>query len=356
MQEKREIFPDLDHIRIIYCTPTEFGKCLPLEIENTIDGWQARYIGTPSNGSLKIEPYYEINNEGDSIVVFREYLEDGRANGKYILHKSTWLVNGYDGVSYISSPKNDTIDFYTNIIEDGTIFTANPDAKEAIRKTMEYEGNDPIGCGSERRDLNMAYLIHSNPSIIHERIKVEDLLIHDSPDGKLRIYTFNGYTGGNGAGSNYDIGILQYETRNGEIAVLDYFTTLLYNSLTDFGEANFPYCTINSVQNVAIGGDNYYLIEALFNDSQPMSLNGSDEFFKTDDTVLFAFTIKNVKLTPARILEKDWKIEIIGSQETKELHFSYDKRTNMVRVPVVEGDGHLFNGKYRELKIGNKNL
>jgi hypothetical protein len=352
MQEKREILPDLEHIRIIYCTPTEFGRCLPLEIENAIDGWQAHYIGTPSKGSLKIEPHYEFNNDGDSIVVFLEYLEDGKANGKYILHKSNWFVNGYDGVSYISSQRNDTIDFYTKIIEDGTVFTANPDAKEAIRKTMEYEGNDPIGCGSERRDLNMAYLIHSNPDLIHERIKVEDLLTHDSPDGKLRIYTFTGYTGGNGAGSNYDIGILQYKTGNGEIAVLDYFTTLLYNSLTDFGETNFPYCTINSVRNVAIGGNNYYLIEALFNDSQPMSLNESDEFLKTDDTVLFAFTIKDGKLTPAHILEKDWKIEIIGSQETKELHFGFDKATNMVRVPIVEGDGHLFNGKYRELKIG----
>ena len=216
---------------------------------------------------------------------------------------------------------------------------------------MEFEGNDPIGHGSERRDLNMVYLIHSNPGALHESIKVEDLSIHDSPDGKLRIYTFDGFTGGNGVGSHYDVGILQYETGNGEIAALDYFTTLLYMSLTDFGEANFPYCTINGVRNVVLGNNTYYLIEAMFNDPRPMPLNGNDEYAKTDDTVLFAFTIKNGKLTPAHILDKDWKIEVVGSQKTGKLHFDYDDAKKTVSVPVVEGDGHLFSGKYRQIKM-----
>ncbi len=348
-QEDR--IPDIDYIRIIYCTPKDFGKCLPLELENSIEGWNARYIGAPNKGSLILEPCYEVNNAGDSIIVFQEYIDENKPNGKYILHKSQHFANEFDGVSYVSPDGKDTIDFYTNIISDGTVFTANPDVKESFRKTMEYEGNDPIGHGSERRDLNIVYLIHSYPEALHEPINVEDLLIHDSPDGKLRIYTFAGHTGGNGAGSSYDIGILQYETARGETVALDFFTTLLYTSLTDFGETNFPYCTINSVQNAVLGNNTYYLIEALFTDSRPMPLNGSEEYAKTDDTVLFAFTIKNGKLTPAHILDKDWKIEVIGSQITGELHFDYDDAMKTASVPVVEGNGHLFNGKYRKIKI-----
>ena len=349
--KREDRIPDMDYIRIIYCTPKELGKCLPLELENSVEGWNARYIGAPTKKALTLEPCYEVNNAGDSIIVFQEYINESKPNGKYILHKSQHFANEFNGVSYISPDGKDTVDFYTNIIADGTVFTANPDVKESFRKTMEYEGNDPIGHGSERRDLNMVYLIHSHPEVLHKPIKVEDLAIHDSPDGKLRIYTFTGYTGGNGAGSNYDVGILQYETDNGEIATLDYFTTLLYTSLTDFGETNFPYCTINGIRNVVLGNKTYYLIEALFIDSQPMPLNGSDEYVKTDDTVLFAFTIKNGKLTPANILDKDWKIEIVGSQRTVELRYDYDDAKKTVSVPIIEGDGHLFNGKYKQITI-----
>ena len=347
----KESIPDMDDIRIIYCTPTEFGKCLPLELENTAAGWQARYVGAPTKGLLSLKPVYEVDEDGDSLFVLTEYLEDGSPNGKYILHNSPMYVNTFDGVSYISSQGKDTIDFYTTIIKDGTVFTSNSDVSEAIRKTMEYEGNDPIGCGSERRDLNMSYLIHSHPEVLHTSIKVEDLDIFTSSDSKLRIYTFVGYTGGNGVGSNYDVGILQYDMGNGEIATLDHFTTLLYAELVEFGEANFPYCTINNVRTANIGNDTYYLIEALFNDARPMSLDDNGEFYKTDDTVLYAFTIQKGKLAPAHILGKDWMIEVVGSQETQELHFGYDDSTKTLSTPVVEGDAHLFKGKYRHIQI-----
>lgn len=348
-QENR--IPDIDYIRIIYCTPTELGKCLPLEIDNSIEGWKARYIGAPSKGFLTLEPRYEVNNAGDSIIVFQEYIDDGKPNGKYILHRSSMYVDEYDEVSYINSSGKDTTDFYTNIIQDGTVFTFNSDIKESIRKTMEYEGNDPVGCGTMRRDLNMSYLIHSNPEALHKSFKVEGLEIKDSPDGKLRIYTFDGYTGGNGVGSSYDVGILQYEAGNGEVAVLDDFTTLLYTSLVDFAGANFAYCTINSIRTTKIGKKSYYLIEALFNDARPRSLDGSNEFLKEFDTVLYAFTIQKGKLTPARIFDNEWKIEVIGSQETPELHYGYDDVTKTVSVPIVEGIAHLFKGKHKKITL-----
>jgi len=346
-----EVTPNLDYIHLIYCTPTEFGKCLPLEIENAVSGWHARYIGAPTKELLTLEPIYEVDEDGDTCVVFNEYLADGKLNGKYILHRSSMFVNEYDGVSYVNSSGKDTTDFYTNIIKEGTVFTANPNVSEAIRKTMEYEGNDPPGCGTERRDLNMSYLIHSNPGTLHMPIKVEDLYIHDSPDGKLRLYAFIGYTGGNGVGSNYDIGILQYETGNGDVGVLDDFTVLLYNSLVDFGEANFPYCEIQSIRNSKFNGKIYYLIEASFSDARPMMLEGSDEYVKSDDTVLYAFTINKGKLIPAPIFGNKWLIEVVGSQETTELHYGYNDATKTVSVPIVEGEGHIFKGKYRQIKI-----
>ena len=347
---KEEVTPYLDDIRIIYCTPTEFGKCLPLELENTDEGWIARYVGAPSKERLTLDPVYEVDESGDSIVVLNEYLEDGNQNGKYILKDSPMYVNTYDGVLYISPQGKDTIEFLTTIIKE-EMAIPSADVKEEIRQTMELKSEDWIYGSTELRDLNMSYLLHSNPDVLHQPIKAKDLNIHNSSDGKLRIYSFVGYTGGNGAGSSFDIGILQYDMGNGEIATLDYFTALLYFELIDFGETNFPFCTINSLHTAHIGKSTYYLIEASFSDSQPMSLNGSDEYFKTDDTVLYAFAIKNGKLTPARILDNKWMIEVVGSQETKVLHFGYNDATKTVSVPIVEGEGHLFNGQYKQIKI-----
>lgn len=342
---------DLSDIRIIYCTPTELGKCLPLELNNTEYGWQARYVGAPSKGLLTLKPNYEVDKDGNSNVVLREYLEDGSQNGKYILHRSSMYVDTFDGVSYVSPQGKDTIDFLTIIIKEEFAYTSTPDVKEDIRRIMEFQSDEGIYGNTEIRDLNISYLLHSNPEVLHKSVKAKDLKVHNSSDGKLRIYSFVGYTGGNGAGSSYDIGILQYDMGNGEIATLDYFTALLYFELVDFGETNFPFCTINSVRTANIGNNTYYLIEALFNDAQPMSLDDNGKYYKTDDTVLYAFTIRNGKLTPARIFGKDWLIEVVGSQETKALHYGYNDATKTVSVPVVEGDAHLFKGKYRQIII-----
>ncbi len=349
--KKEEVIPNLDDIRIIYCTPSELGNGLPLEIENTESGWQVRHVGASSKEPLALEPVYEINEDGDSIVVLHEHLSNGKLNGKYILHRSSMFENEYDGVSYIHFSDKDTTDYYSIIIEESTALRDNSDMKETIRKMMEFEGNESIGDNTKQRDMNLVYFIHSNPEVMHEPLKNEDLSIHDSSDGKLRIYSFTCYTGGNGVGSSFDNGIIQYETGNGEIAVLDYLPTLLFSSLTDFGESNFVSCTINNLKSVVTRGNTYYLLEALFSDSRPMSLNGSEDYSKTHDTVLFAFTIKDNKLTPAHILGQEWKIEIVGSQDTGELHFGFDEVTNIVSVPIVEGEGHLFNGEYRKITI-----
>ena len=351
VKESEVSISDLSDIQIIYCTPTEFGKCLPLELNNTEDGWLARYVGAPSKELLALKPINEVDKDGNSIVVLKEYLEDGSQNGKYILHESPMYVNTFDGVSYVSPQGKDTIDFLTIIIKEGFAYTSTPDVKEDIRKTMEFQSDEGIYGNTEIRDLNISYLLHSNPDVLHKSVKAKDLKVHNSSDGKLRIYSFVGYTGGNGAGSSYDIGILQYDMGNGEIATLDYFTALLYFELVDFGEANFPFCTINSIRTANIGKNTYYLIEALFNDACPMSLDNNGEYYKTDDTVLYAFTIRNGKLTPARIFGKDWLIEVVGSQKTKALHFGYDDATKIVSVPIVEGNAHLFNGKYKKIKL-----
>ena len=350
-QNKGYAVADLDDIQIIYCTPSEFGKCLPLELANSEDGWKARYVGAPSKERLTLKPAYEVDKDGDSIVVLNEYLKDGTPNGKYILLNSPMYVNTYDGVKYISPQGKDTIEFFTTIIKEGMISVSNADAKEEIRQTMDFKGDDGYHGSTELRDLTLSHILHSNPEMLHQRVKAKDLNIHSSSDGKLRIYSFVGYTGGNGSGSSYDIGILQYDMGNGVIATLDYFTTLLYSELIEFGEANFPFCTINSLHTVNIGKNTYYLIEALFSDSHPMSLNDNDEYFKTDDTVLYAFSIQNGKLTPARILGNKWMIEVVGSQETKTLHYGYNDATKTVSVPIVEGKAHLFNGKYEQIQL-----
>ena len=32
--------PEIDYIKVVYCTPIDLSKSLPLEIVNTADGWQ----------------------------------------------------------------------------------------------------------------------------------------------------------------------------------------------------------------------------------------------------------------------------------------------------------------------------
>ena len=70
--------PDLSFVDVIYCTPDNPAKCLPLEITNTSEGLRARYIGASSDQELTLRPRYEVDEAGDSTIVLDEYL-DGKS-------------------------------------------------------------------------------------------------------------------------------------------------------------------------------------------------------------------------------------------------------------------------------------
>jgi len=130
--------PDLSNIEAIYCMPTDPGKCLPLEIVRTADGWQARYSGAPSNQTLQLKPRYEVDEYEDSTIVLDEYLQD-KPNGKYVFEKYAGeVLYTYQRVSYISGSGKDTIDFMGTIVWKDFIFIDQRNFKESVKKIASH--------------------------------------------------------------------------------------------------------------------------------------------------------------------------------------------------------------------------
>lgn len=353
-EEKQEKEPDLSFIEIIYCTPDEPSKCLPLEITNTSDGLKARYIGASSDQALTLKPRYEVDESGDSIVVLDEYLE-GEKNGKYVLEKYPTDIYSevYRDLQYISADAKDTIPFCANIIGKEDIFIDYRDFSGSIRKIQKHDDNDPAGCGSARRDLNILHLLHSNPLTFTESYEgVEGIWTSTSEDGIFRAYRIYCWSGGNGFSATYCMSPIQYKTDSGIITLSD-ISGLLYNRLVEFDGANFPKESDINVIQATLRGKTYYMIEVAYFDPQPVRfIENRDNLFKTNDLALFAFSIENNKLTPAKILGGKSIIEVVTMDGDESIHFKYDDKTKELQVPTVNPKDYTFTSKYKTIKIG----
>ena len=346
--------PDLSNIEAIYCMPTDPGKCLPLEIVRTADGWQARYSGAPSNQTLQLKPRYEVDEYEDSTIVLDEYLQD-KPNGKYVFEKYAGeVLYTYQRVSYISGSGKDTIDFMGTIVWKDFIFIDQRNFKESVKKIASHPDGG-AGYGSDERDVNLTHLLHSNPESFTGSYKgIEDIDYKGSSDRQLRLYRLYSRSGGNGLGAIFNNMPLQYKTDYG-IVTLNDISSYLYSRLEVFSDANFPFEDGYNVLQATLSGKTYYLIEVDYTDLQPVPhIRGDKELWLNDAIVLFAFHIDNNRLKPAKILEGKSCIEIVNyrTPDKKEVHFRYDDKTKELQVPIVRNMTQGFTGQYWKIRLG----
>lgn len=345
--------PNLDFVQTIFCTPTDPAKCLPLEITNTTDGWEARYIGSNSKDKILLRPRYFINEFGDSTVTFDEYIE-GTYKGSYSFGPISQgeLSNPYHEVIYNNAKGKETASFFASVICNGDIFINNKDVEKSFVELKKHDDNDPVGCGSQRRDLNFSYLLHTNPNTLSYRFNNDnEFETITSSDGMFRIYKYYCWTGGNGFGSSSDELIAQYNTKKG-IVTLDDFSSILYLRMKDFKGANFPNCNRLAITQATLNGKTHYLIEAVYTDPCPMPfVEGNDDYFKTDNLVLFSYTLEKGKLVSSNILDGSSMIELVNMGCDERNRFFYDDKTKVLKIPLMDSRNHTFTGKYREIKV-----
>ena len=219
-----------------------------------------------------------------------------------------------------------------------------PSAIEAI------DADESRGIPS-RRLMNLAYLIHENPGTLDYSFpESENLQVATSKDGNLRTYLTRDYTGGNGVGSSYDYGFLQFRSGN-DVFVLDDLTSLLLSQLKDFSEANFPYFYDLKVHQITCQGENCYLLEANFSDERPMFFKNSDKYFMTDGCAIFAYRIQDGRISPAKMWSGKSCIEIVVSQGSEKPHFRFDSPTSTLSVPKLNPSDHTFTGEFDTVKL-----
>ena len=348
---KHEQVPDLSFVEVIYCTPDNPANCLPLEITNTSEGLRAKYIGASSDQVLTLKPHYEVDKTGDSTIVLDEYL-DGENNDKYIFKDNQTDIYDkvYRAIKYING--KDTISFCGSMISKGDVFIDIRDFSGSINKIINHDDNDPDGHGSERRDLNLLHLLHSNPMTFTESFEgIEDISAITSKDGMFRAYFVNCWSGGNGASASYRMIPIQYKTDYG-ILTLNDISRMLYNQLKEFNGANFPIETSLDILQATLKGKTYYMIEVAYYDPQPAPfVYGRDDYYKTNALTLFAYSIENKKLTPAKIFGGKSMIELVNMDGDENIHFKYDDKTKELQVPIVNPKNHAFTGKHKIMKI-----
>lgn len=343
---------DIDYIKVIYCTPYDLTESLPLEIVNTPEGWQAKYVGASSKEVIRLKPRFILDEYGDSIITFEEYVDE-KLNGSYTFSRDVDLFPSCQQIYYVNAQRKDTVEFYARVIEEAAVFIDERNAAESMNYLIEYSKENPPGTGSDCRDVNLAYLFHTNPKTFTYKFKNSDeFSAVTSEDGMLRIISSYCWTGGNGMGSSMTNLTAQYKTNNG-IVTLDGFSTILYCRMPEFDGANFPNnCRLNILQ-ATLNGKKHYLIEAVYSDPVPMFFDReSQEQFKTDDLALFAYTIEKGKLVPSNILEGQSVIELVSEECGDDIRYKYDDKTKQLQIPVLNPKTHAFTGQYRTIQIG----
>ena len=345
---KHEEEPDINFIEIIYCTPDNPGKCLPLEITNSADGWQAKYIGSLSGGLISLKPRYSLDKSGNTLIVFDEYLE-GKKQGYYSFGKIQRKDNDFPHeMSYYRTSGKKVMTFSATIVCKNDLFIGKKDIPEAIKTISSYYELYNFDYNTNQRDLNIIHLIHSNPNTLTYPFDKCGLFeTSTSPNSLLRTYRYHS-GGGNHFTANYDVSILQYKTGD-TMMVLDNFSWLLFQRLRkDSADAVWPICFNLEVDQATSGSHTYYLIEAAF------VAYSEDQYFTVtseESIALFAFSIENGKLTPANIFAGKSIIELNGLSTNDDIHFKYDDKKKELRVPVLDKNDNKFTGKYEVIKI-----
>lgn len=346
---KQESEPDLDDIKVIYCTPADLTQSLPLELVNTADGWQAKYIGVASKERILLKPRFSLDEYGDTLITFDEYV-GGNHNGCYTLSCRTDMFSSNRELYYCSSSREDTITFFARIISEGDIYINAQDAKGSFTKLLNEREKHSTG-GSEQIDINLTYLLHTNPDAFAYSVdgydEFESVI---SEDRQLGFYHFTNWIAGNGIGSHFDTIVAQYKTKSG-IVTLDDFFILLLCRLNEFESAGFPYCSRLNVMQATIKGKTHYLIETVYSDPEPTFFSTGDYSMKAYDLALFAFTLNNGKLMPSNILNGKSMIELVSVDFDDHIHFKYDDKKKTLQIPQLNTITHEFTGKYRGINL-----
>lgn len=343
---------DLDYIKVIYCTPYDLTESLPLEIVNTPEGWQAKYVGASSKEVIRLKPRFILNEYGDSLITFDEYVDE-KLNGSYTFTRDVDLFSSCRRIYYVNAESKDTVKFYARVIEKSAVFIDERNAAGSMKTLMQYRKENPPGTGSDCRDVNLAYLFHTNPKTFTYKFKNSDeFSAVTSEDGMLRIFSSYCWTGGNGMGSCMTYLTAQYKTKNG-IVTLDGFSAVLLRRMSEFGDANYPNnCRLKILQ-ATFNGKKHYLIEALYSDPAPMFFDReTQEHFKANDLALFAYTIEKGKLVPSNILKGQSVIELVSEECGDDIRYKYDDKTKQLQIPVLNPKTHAFTGQYRTIQIG----
>ena len=346
-QEKEE--RDLGFVQVIYCSPTNPTKCLPLEITQVDDGWEAKYIGAPTGGSIKIQPRLSINESGDTIWAFDEY-HNGKVQGYYSFGGIKRQDNDiFKKMTYYNSRGEEKMTFHTCIVCKDDIFIEEENIPAAINSIGHHETIFDFRYSTDQRDINTTYLLHSNPNTISYQFKKDDILdTSTSQDQKLRTYRYIS-GGGMHPTSNYDISFLQYKAGN-IVMTYDHFSSYLFSRLRKSSRKDvWPICDSLHVEQVPNQSDNFYLIEAIYSVYHD---NGSYPIMDLNESVaLFAFRVNKGKLTPVNILEGKSFIEFDDLSIFDHVHFEYNDKTKELKIPILDRNKR-FTDMYRTIKVG----
>jgi len=337
--------------QIIYCTPQVIGTCLPLEIVCDDGEWTVRYVGV-ADKELSLAPK-SINEEGHGGFALQEYVNE-KPNGTYVMRHGINDPEGFftlnDECCYLNAKGEEMAVFGTVAIKEDDIIINPFNIGNSMKIITAYE-ESYVHQNPERCVQNLAYLMHANPKTLqHDFSRDSMLYVSTSADGKLRTYLFDYYLGGNGAASHNEFGMIQYQAGN-EVAVLDDMTDHFYLQLQEFGNANFAHACSLRVMQAGFQGRTYYLIEAIFSDSQPMPFQEDSEYCKVADCALFAFTLERGKLTPTPILGGKPMLEVVSSNWSEDLHYKYDAGTQEILMPKADPKTHAFEGEFTRIKL-----
>jgi len=354
-KSETEKIPNIDRIAEIYCTPVDFGVCPPLRLTNG-NGWYAKYGSFSFEDDKEVIPlksHYDINEDGDSVIVFDEYI-DGKLHGSYIFDTSFDNLDGDYSINtsckYVGVDNKTEVMFNAVGIVENSIFI-NPYHPEASFKLIDAFENTENMDKADLGSVNLCSLLHNNPETINTKLANESSIKTSiSSDENLRTYIFH-YLTGNGIGALQQTSFLQYKTGTGT-ATLDNVISLLFDRFEVFNEANFGYVRepIN-VMEAHIENKTYYLIEFDVYDSRPMPFEGKDNLFRTEACGLFAFSIEGEKLVPAKILENKSFLEVVTSNTVDDLYYKYDDKQKSLSIPIVDTN-YVFKGDYRTIKLG----
>lgn len=337
-----DVSPLDDKVLAVYCTPENTEECLPLEILNTPDGWEAHYGGNKEGIPLK--PRIEINEEGDSLYYFDEYV-DGKLNGTYrfddnILYSYFFVGGGYKGEGGGPEIRFDGLVLRKEVVNNQWSELGNVEQHDGYLK--DY-------CNPTCDVMQDVYKFHSDADLPNYYGCDANILTSD--DGNVSIYWRTYEQPGNGPGGSSDyITMIKYRGKHGDVVIDEGLSNIWYPVVNDY-EFNFTYLYDVMLQQVNINGKVVYFVELSFDDSIPMFFHEKSECQQKHAVFLFAHQIVNGKFVPARVLDGKDYVAVIVDKCYSPLHFNYDEKSGILYVPCVNKKDYSFRGEFDKIKL-----